>query len=199
ARTSFHLIVARTRDGLTAGLRGPETSATAAPVPAGTDFLGVRFVLGATLMPHPAATLMDGYSPLPVTDSGRIVLGGEEWEAPTFENAEHFVRRLQHAGLLLPSALERERRGRLSERTRQRRFRALTGMSRATAEQIDRANAAATMLAAGDPWTAVVEDLGFFDQAHLARSLRRPGQRSRVEAQRAAQVRGRVGSRTRRR
>jgi AraC-like DNA-binding protein len=39
--------------------------------------------------------------------------------------------------------------------------------------QIDRANAAATMLRDGHDWRAVVEALGYFDQAHLARSLRR--------------------------
>ncbi|RAO49047.1 hypothetical protein ONO86_02630 [Micromonospora noduli] len=40
-----------------------------------------------------------------MTESGRIVIGGESWEAPTFENGEHFVRRLQDAGLLVRSHL----------------------------------------------------------------------------------------------
>jgi hypothetical protein len=175
ARTSFHLILARTRGRMAAGLRGPETRATTAPVPAETEYLGVRFALGAVLRPHPAATVVDGYAPLPVTDAGRIVLGGEEWEAPTFENVEHFVRRLRFAGLLVPSKLDRDPhpgRGE-SERTRQRRFRAFTGMPRTIVAQIDRVNAAATMLRAGNDWATVVSSLGFFDQAHLAHALRR--------------------------
>ena len=175
ARTSYHLILARTRGRLTAGLRGPETRATTAPVPAETEYLGVRFALGAVLHPHPASTLVDGYAPLPVTEAGRIVLGGEEWEAPTFENVEHFVRRLQTTGLLKRSDLDRDPppgRG-ASERTQQRRYRALTGLPRTTVAQIDRANAAATMLRAGNDWATVVNALGFFDQAHLAHALRR--------------------------
>jgi len=145
------------------------------PVPPETEYLGVRFALGAVLRPHPAPTMVDGYTPLPVTGAGRIVLGGEEWEAPTFENVEDFVGRLRSAGLLVPSELDRDPRpgrGR-SERTRQRRYRALTGMPRTGVAQIDRANAAATMLRAGDDWIAVVGSLGFFDQAHLAHALRR--------------------------
>jgi hypothetical protein len=175
ARTSFHLIIARTRGRMTAGLRGPETRATTAPVPAPTEYLGVRFALGVVLRPHPAATMVDGYAPLPVTDGGLIVLGGEEWEAPTFENIEQFVRRLRNAGLLVPSTLDREphpvRGG--SQRSWQRRYRAFTGMPRTTVAQIDRANVAATMLRAGDGWATVVDALGFFDQAHLAHALRR--------------------------
>ena len=173
ARTSFHLVLARTRGRLAAGLRGPETRATRAPVPAQTEFLGVRFALGALLLPHPAATMVDGYVPLPVTDAGRIVLGGEEWEAPTFENVEHFVRRLRSAGLLVPSALDPHPGRGGSQRTRQRRYRALTGMTHATVAQIDRANTAATMLRAGNDWATVAGSLGFFDQAHLAHALRR--------------------------
>jgi AraC-like DNA-binding protein len=175
ARTSFHLILARTRTGLTAGLRGPETRATTAPVSAETEYLGVRFALGAILRPHPAATMIDGYIPLPVTAAGKIVLGGEEWEAPTFENVEHFVHRLQTTGLLVPSPLEHDvptGRGE-SVRTRQRQYRALTGMARTAVTQIDRANAAATMLRAGSDWATVAAALGFFDQAHLAHTLRR--------------------------
>ncbi|MFC5502656.1 AraC family transcriptional regulator [Lysinimonas soli] len=174
ARTSFHLILARTEGRLTAGLRGPETRATVAPVPAETEYLGVRFCVGAVLRPHPPATMVDGYTPLPVTDRGAIILGGEEFEPPTFENVEHFVRRLRVLGLLAPSRIDREwcsKPG--SERTRQRHSRALIGMSRTAVAQIDRANAAATMVRAGQDWARVVDSLGYYDQAHLAHALRR--------------------------
>ncbi|MBP2708195.1 helix-turn-helix domain-containing protein [Microbispora sp. RL4-1S] len=179
ARTCRQLIISRTRGRLLAGLRGPDTRATTAPVPPDTEFLGVRFSLGTVLRPHPAASITDGYVPFPVTDSGRIVIGGEEWEAPTYENAEHFVRRLRDAGLLVRSRLgdeehvaEHSEAG-LTMRTLQRRYRAITGLSQTAVTQIDRANAAATMLRDGHDWRAVVETLGYFDQAHLAHALRR--------------------------
>ncbi|BCJ48331.1 hypothetical protein GCM10010168_77430 [Actinoplanes ianthinogenes] len=156
-------------------MRGPETTATTAPIPPDAEFLGIRFALGAVVQPHPAASIVDGYATLPVTDSGRIIIGGEDWEAPTYENAEHFVRRLRDAGLLVPSDLWKEGHpgGDRSRRTRQRRYRVITGLSEAAVTQIDRANAAATMLRDGLDWRTVVATLGYFDQAHLAHALRR--------------------------
>ncbi|MEH1166896.1 hypothetical protein V6V47_16070 [Micromonospora sp. CPCC 205539] len=55
----------------------------------------------------------------------------------------------------------------------QRRYRAIIGVSRAAVRQIDRANAAATMLRDGRDWRTVADTLGYFDQAHLAHTLRR--------------------------
>jgi hypothetical protein len=179
ARTCCHLILSRTQGRVLAGLRGPETRASTTPVPPDTEFLGVRFALGTVLRTHPAASILDGYMPFPVTDSGRIVIGGEDWEAPTYENVEHFVRRLRAAGLLVHSRLgdgehvtEHPAAG-LSQRTLQRRYRAVTGLTQTAVRQIDRANAAATMLRDGLDWRAVTMTLGYFDQAHLAHALRR--------------------------
>ena len=171
ARTCSQLILRRTQGRLLAGLRGPETRATLAPVPPDAEFLGIRLTLGTVLRPHPAASVVDGYVPFPVTDSGRVVIGGEAWEAPTYENAEQFVRRLRDAGLLAQSHLKAA--GHPSERTLQRQYRAVTGLSRTAVTQIDRVNAAATMLRDGLGWPTVVEALGYFDQAHLAHALRR--------------------------
>ncbi|MFI7604336.1 AraC family transcriptional regulator [Micromonospora sp. NPDC049366] len=179
ARTCCQLIFTRTRGHLFASVRGPETRATTAPVPPDAEFLGIRLTLGSVLRPHPAASIVDGHAPFPVTDSGRVIIGGDDWEAPTYDNAEQFVRRLRDAGLLVRSGLVIEEhsaeqpRRRLSQRTRQRRYRAVTGLSRTAVTQIDRVNAAATMLRDGHDWRTVVEALGYFDQAHLAHALRR--------------------------
>lgn len=181
ARTCCHLIISRTRGRVAGGLRGPETMASTSPIPPDTEFLGVRFALGMVLRPHPAASIIDGYVPFPVTDSGRIVVGGEDWETPTYENVEHFVRRLRDAGLLVPSRLGDGER--VTERTLQRRFRAITGLSQTAVRQIDRANAAATMLRDGLDWRAVADALGYFDQAHLAHALRRYVGRTASELQ----------------
>nr|WP_296071447.1 AraC family transcriptional regulator [uncultured Actinoplanes sp.] len=171
ARTCCQLILTRTRGRLLAGVRGPETRATTVPVPPDAEFLGLRLTLGTVLRPHPAASIVDGYVSFPVTDSGRVVIGGEDWEAPTYDNAEQFVRRLRDAGLLVRPAGHPE--GRRSRRTLQRHHRALTGLSQTAVTQIDRANAAATMLRDGLGWPAVVDALGYFDQAHLAHALQR--------------------------
>ncbi|MFC3499596.1 AraC family transcriptional regulator [Micromonospora krabiensis] len=179
ARTCCQLIFTRMQGQLLASLRGPETRATTAAVPPDAEFLGIRLTLGTVLRPHPAASIVNGYVPFPVTDSGRVIIGGEDWEAPTYENAEQFIRRLRDAGLLVRSRLVVEEHSaeqpqrQLSPRTRQRRYRAITGLSRTAVTQIDRVNAAATMLRDGHDWHRVVEALGYFDQAHLAHALRR--------------------------
>ncbi|MEU4475454.1 helix-turn-helix domain-containing protein [Micromonospora sp. NPDC023888] len=179
ARTCCQLILTRMRGQLLASLRGPETRATTAPVPPNAEFLGIRLTLGTVLRPHPATSIVDGFVSFPVTDSGRIVIGGEAWEAPTYDNVEQFVRRLRDAGLLVRSRLRVEEHmaghpeGRPSTRTLQRQYRAITGLSQTAVAQIDRVNAAATMLCDGLDWRTVVETLGYFDQAHLAHALRR--------------------------
>jgi AraC-like DNA-binding protein len=61
----------------------------------------------------------------------------------------------------------------VSDRTLERRFRAATGLTRGAVRQIERAREAAHLLAAGKVAADVVTSLGYFDQAHLARALRR--------------------------
>jgi AraC-like DNA-binding protein len=173
ARTCCQLILTRMQGRLHVSLRGPETRATVAPVPPDAEFLGVRFALGTVLRPHPVAPIVDGSVAFPVTDSGRVVIGGDDWEVPTYENVEQFVRRLQDAGLLGRVRLEDPAGRRSSSRTLQRRHRAITGLSQTAVAQIDRANAAATMLRDGADWRTVVEALGYFDQAHLGHALQR--------------------------
>ncbi|AGL15155.1 AraC family transcriptional regulator [Actinoplanes sp. N902-109] len=169
ARTCSQLIFTRMQGRLRAALRGPETGATSAPVPPEAEFLGIRLTLGTVLRPHPPGSIVDGDVSLPVTDAGRVVIGGAEWEVPTYENAEQFIRRLRDDGLLVRSPLA----SRGSRRTGQRQYRASTGLSRTAVTQIDRVNAAATMLRGGLDWPRVVAALGYYDQAHLAHALRR--------------------------
>ncbi|GAC57580.1 putative AraC family transcriptional regulator [Gordonia hirsuta DSM 44140 = NBRC 16056] len=60
-----------------------------------------------------------------------------------------------------------------ASRTVERRFRSATGLSRGAIDQIVRARTAAGLLTAGDSAAAVVAALGYYDEPHLARALRR--------------------------
>jgi AraC-like DNA-binding protein len=64
-------------------------------------------------------------------------------------------------------------RSTLSPRTVERRFRVATGLTRGAVAQIERVRDAAGMLAADASVNDVVEKLGYYDQPHLARMLRR--------------------------
>src|SRR5690348_10940569 len=96
------IVLAKYQDKTTITVRGPETQATPAEFPAGVEFFGIVFKLG-TFMPHlPAKVLMDRNDlNLPEANSKAFWLQGAAWEFPTFENADTFVQRLVHEGLLV--------------------------------------------------------------------------------------------------
>jgi hypothetical protein len=172
ARAEWDLVFWETPDGIGAGVRGPETIATKAPVPEHAEFLGIRFTLGTLLSDRPASMLVDRFFDLPRTASRRFVVDGLRLRMPEYDNAEDLVDRLVRAGRITHAPLERAT-GAVTTRTQERRFAAATGMTRGAVRQITRAQHAATQLQAGTSPLAVVHDLGYFDQPHLARSLRR--------------------------
>ena len=76
----------------------------------------------------------------------------------------------------------------LSTRTAQSRFVRATGLTYGAFRQTERARHATELLRSGVPIADVVHDAGYFDQAHLTRSLKRligltPGQIVRGEQQ----------------
>lgn len=87
------------------------------------------------------------------------------------------MRRLVDDGLVVGDRLVTEvlRGGRVevSERTVERRFRAATGLSLSAIRQIERARTAAVLLSRGAITYDAVRELGYYDEPHLARSLRR--------------------------
>jgi hypothetical protein len=160
-----------------AGISGPETATGTAPVPEGADFVGIEFAVGTSLRTTPVPTLVDGGVDLPDVTRRSFRLDGARWETPGLDDAEALVDRLVRWGTVVGDPLVAEiRRGArpaASERTIERRFRAATGLTRGAVRQIERARDAATLLAVGHPAAAVVARLGYFDEPHLARALRR--------------------------
>lgn len=159
-------------------VRGPETRATSAECPADGEWIGVHFKLGTYMPLLPTGILRDRNDVTLPTASGRsFLLDGSAWEYPSFENAETFVRRLVQRKLVAidPHAQDivRGERPPRSRRTDQRRVLRATGMTHATIRQIQRARRATILLQRGAPIADVAYDAGYYDQAHLTRSLRR--------------------------
>jgi AraC-like DNA-binding protein len=98
-------------------------------------------------------------------------------EYPGFDNAETFVRRLAKSGILSRDPIVQDtwlRRPReLSLRSAQRHFLRSTGVTYTTFRQIERARYATILLREGISILDIVSRLGYFDQAHLTRSLKR--------------------------
>jgi methylphosphotriester-DNA--protein-cysteine methyltransferase len=114
---------------------------------------------------------------LPDAGSRSFWLNGSAWEYPDFENAETFVNRLVRRGLIAvdPSVKTAllDRRPKPSVRTAQRHFLRATGITHSTARQSERARLATNLLRQGGTIPEAVFDAGYFDQAHLTRSLKR--------------------------
>ncbi|MEV0236330.1 helix-turn-helix domain-containing protein [Nonomuraea sp. NPDC050786] len=159
-----------------AGITGPETRTSTAPVPEGATFTGIEFAVGTSLRSVPTPALVDGGIALPDTTRRTFRLDGARWETPGPDDAEALVESLVRAGIVLRDLLVtdvvRGYRPVVSGRTVERRFRAATGLTRGAIRQIERARIAAQLLSAGDPAADVVAKLDYFDEPHLARALR---------------------------
>ncbi|MFJ2665261.1 helix-turn-helix domain-containing protein [Nocardia fluminea] len=160
-----------------AAVTGPEVATRTAPVPEGADFVGIQFAVGTSLRAVTATTLVDSGIVLPDVTARGFWLDGDRWETPRVDDAEALVERLVGHGVVVRDALVADTlRGltpAISERTLERRFRAATGLTRGAVRQIERARTAALLLSAGDAPGDVIDKLGYYDEPHLARALRR--------------------------
>ncbi len=146
-------------------------------MPEGATFVGIEFAVGTSLRAVPTPTLVDSGAELPDTTRRSFRLDGVRWETPGPDDAEALVDRLVRAGAVisdpLVTAIRRGQRPAVSARTVERRFRAATGLTQGAVRQVERARRAAALLAAGAPVADVVSELTYFDEPHLARTLRR--------------------------
>ncbi|MHA7271554.1 helix-turn-helix domain-containing protein [Arthrobacter sp. HLT1-20] len=160
-----------------AAATGPETQTTTAPVPEDAVFRGIQFAVGTSLRMTPTSMLVNSGIDLPETTRRRFWLDGHRWETPGSDDAEALVDRLVRYGVVVRdptvTAVLSGRPVSTTDRTIERRFRAATGLSRGAVGQIERARTAAEQLASGATVADVVSVLGFFDEPHLARALRR--------------------------
>lgn len=119
---------------------------------------------------------MDGEITLPNSING-FWMHGSSWEFPTLDNGDVFANRIVRAQLVhhdpvVSDAYAHAGSG-LTTRLIQRRFLAVAGLSRTALWQIERARAAAQLLQQGASIADVTFQLGYFDQAHLTRLVRR--------------------------
>jgi len=178
AANSFEMVVTRLRGKTFLTARGPETAVTPVDCPAEGKWIGIRFKPG-TLMPRflPGSLRDHNNVTLPPAAGQSFWLDGSALQYPRFDNAESLVKRLAKSGMLSRDPVVEDtllRRPReLSLRSAQRHFLRSTGVTYASFRQVERARYATILLREGVPVLDVVSRLGYFDQAHLTRSLRR--------------------------
>ena len=176
AESHWDIVVTRQKGVATLTLKGPETRARLAPVPADAEFIGIQFKHGC-YMPHfPVHELTDGGINLENASNKCFWFKGSAIEFPDFENAELFIHKLSKTGALvkdsLISAVLDDEPVNTSLRTVQRRFVKVVGLSSNALKQIERARQAAQLLKTGNSIADVAFEMGYADQSHLTRSLK---------------------------
>ena len=143
----------------------------------GDEYLSISFKPGTYMPRLPGQQMVDRGVPRPIGVGRTFELDADTFEIPTFENAEGLVQRLARRGIVvLDDVVGRVVGGEpawVSERTVERRFRMALGLTPKQLAQIRRAQEAVTRLQAGCAAAEVATELGYADQPHLTRSLRR--------------------------
>ena len=185
ADACWDMIFIRAVDEVRVLLSGPSSTITPVPYQAGNRNVGIRFVQGSFLTHVPATVMVDTTIALPLTDDGRFTLAGHDWPVPTYDTIEDFVAVLETRDLLsddpLVLAALRGDAPTASARSVQRHFSQVTGLTEKRIQTIIRARKAVGLLQDGASILDVTHDLGYADQAHLTRDLKRltgytPGQ-----------------------
>jgi AraC-like DNA-binding protein len=179
SKVNSELVLTRYQGKTTLTVRGPETKATFLDYRSiGAEYLGITIKLGAFIPHLPPDNLRDWRNvDLPDASSQSFWLQGSAWQFPTFENVDTFIARLVREGLLVSDpVVDTVLQGHsqdLSIRSVQYRFLHATGLTNKTIQQITRARQAYTLLECGASILDTVFEVGYADQSHLTRSLRR--------------------------
>jgi AraC-like DNA-binding protein len=172
------MVVTHLEGRISMTVRGPETKAMMANCPPQGEWFGVLLKLGTFLPLMGAEALCDRNGvTLPNATGHSFWLNGSALDFPNFENMETFVNVLARRGLIKRDRIaEGAIRGELQSvttRTEQRRVRQVTGLTGGAIHQIERARRAAVLLRQGTSILDVVHRAGYYDQAHLTRSVQR--------------------------
>jgi hypothetical protein len=143
----------------------------------GDEYLAVSFRAGVFMPRLPGVHMVDKGLLRPSSSDRAFWLEGDELEVPDFENAEGLVQRLSRLGQLaqdeiVTGVVSGSPRA-ISPRSVQRHFIHALGVTAKGLEQIQRANQAVQRLEQGGSAVEVALALGYSDQAHMTRSLKR--------------------------
>ena len=175
---AWDLLALRFQDGTRAMmLAGQQTKYTDVPYAAGTSAVVISFTASAYLAGLQGDELVDATIMLPNDDAGRFILLGSAFEFPEYDTAEELVASMVGAGILkqddVVASVLQGRPKAMSSRTMQRHFHEVTGISRKALDKIRRAQDAVKMLQAGTATAEVAAEVGYSDQSHLTKDLKK--------------------------
>src|SRR5262249_50413324 len=172
-----NMLLVRYKGKTSLSVWGPETKFGVMDYPAGAEFLFIAFRLGAFLPQLPAAKLVDSGITLPDATSQSFWLNSSTWQYPNYENADTFVDWLVRDGLLvrepIVDAVLQDHPLDMTLRTVRHRFLRATGLTKNYLHQLESARPALVLLQTGVSILDTVDQMGYADQPHLTRSLKR--------------------------
>lgn len=177
AECQWHMVLRRQTGNVQLLVVGPWTEAGVARWTEGAELLWIKFSLGTFMRRLPVLNFLNAETILPGAASGSFWLNGSAWRFPDHDNAETFVDRLVRDEVLVRDPVVddvlRDQPQELSSRTVRHRFLRATGLTQSRVRQVQRAQRAAALLRQGRPILDTVHEVGYFDQPHLTRSLKR--------------------------
>jgi hypothetical protein len=158
-------------------LSGPSSRPTPVPYQMGNRNVGVRFTQGTFFTHVDPHSMCDRTVALPMPDVERFELAGRMWPMPDYDGIDEFLAGFDAIGLLAhDSVIDAVLHGvdpPLSPRSVQRHFTRITGLSPQHVRQIARAREAVARLRTGEAIADVAYELGYADQSHLSRDVKR--------------------------
>jgi len=158
-------------------LSGPSSRPTPVPYQVGNRNIGVRFTHGTYFTHVEPRSMCDRTIPLPMLDRLTFELANCSWPMPAYAEVDELIHAFDLVGLLAHDAvIEAALRGletAVSPRSVQRHFTRITGLSPRHVRQISRAREAVSRLRTGESIAEVAYELGYADQSHLTRDVKR--------------------------
>lgn len=175
---SWDLIVMLAPDGSKAMmLAGQATKTQPVPYTAGSGGIVISFAPGAYLHGYDLSKIVDSGEILPNADDDHFVFLGHIFRFPTFDDAEDLINELVRLDILkndrVVGGVLQGAPPAMSDRAKQRHFAKTTGLTQKSFEQIERAKQAVALLQQGKKPADVAAELGYTDQAHMAKSIKK--------------------------
>jgi AraC-like DNA-binding protein len=173
----WHMIFVKLNGLMHPIVTGPLTASGQVDFVDGAEILWIKFRLGTFMPSLPMKNLLDKTIDLPEGAGRSFWLNSSTWQYPTFHNVETLVDRLVREDALVcdpvVSAALLDHPMDMSPRTLRHRFMQSTGLTHKHIRQYQRAQQANHLLQRGVPILDTVYEMGYFDQPHLTRALKR--------------------------
>lgn len=166
----------RHSDGsLSVELYGPSVYPRVLEGRAGEEYWGIEFKTYVTLSALSKGEILNAHVTLRIAGA-TFLIGDQIYPIPAYSDLEKFAQQLHEDGIIIADqrikfALQGDNAG-LSERSRQRHFKNVTGLTKKQIEQLQRARYAFYLLQTGSSLPQAAVTAGYADQPHMTRSLK---------------------------